>query len=134
MTDPLFSYQAAKRLGVVMAALLVVFLAVGLLTVAAPGAEASAYHQETPGASATATQTVNLRGGPGTGYSRLGQLRAGQALPILGKNQDGSWWQVQMSNGSKAWIAGWLVKTSGAVDQVAVAQDIPKAPASSSGL
>ena len=133
MTDPLFSYQAAKRLGVVMAALLVVFLAVGLLTVAAPGAEASAYHQETPGASATATQTVTLRGGPGTGYSRLGQLRAGQTLPILGKNQDGSWWQVQMSNGSKAWIAGWLVKTSGAVDQVAVAQDIPKAPASSSG-
>ena len=131
MTDPLFSSPGAKRFGVVLATLLVVFLAAGLLAVSAPSAEASAYGQETPGASVTASQTVNLRAGPGTGYSRVGQLSAKQTLPILGKNQDGSWWQVQLSNGNKAWIAGWLVKASGAVDQVAVAQDIPKAPAPS---
>ena len=99
MTDSLFSSPGAKRIGVVLATLLVAILAAGLLAVFAPGAEASAYGQETPGASVTTSQTVNLRGGPGTGYSRVGQLRAGQTLPILGKNQDGSWWQVQMSSG-----------------------------------
>ena len=129
MTDPLFSFQRARRISVVLATLLVVFLASGLLAVSVPSAEASAYRQETPGASVTASQTINLRSGPGTAFSRVGQLSARQALPIVGKNQDGSWWQVQLSNGNKAWIAGWLVKASGAVDQVAVAQDIPKAPA-----
>ena len=91
---------------------------------AAPAATANSSGEPTVSSSGT----VNLRGGPGTNYSRVGTLRAGQRLRIVGKNSNASWWQVETSSG-KAWVAASVVRTSGAVDQVAVAQDIPAAPA-----
>lgn len=48
---------------------------------------------------------VNLRQGPGTNFPVAGQLRIGETLPIVGRNDDGSWWQVQTPDGP-AWIAG----------------------------
>ncbi len=123
MTKQLFPSTRVMRTIALVATLVTV-----LLTAALPAATAAPLLQDAPSASITASQIVNLRSGPGTAYNRVGQLKAGQTLPIVGKNQDGSWWQVQQANGSKAWIAGWLVRASGAVDQIAVAQDIPKAP------
>ena len=114
---------------ILLAALALLLMAGAALPGAAAAAEPSAYTQQGTGASVSASQIINLRSGPGTAFSRVGQLRAGQSLPILGKNQDGSWWQVQLSDGSKAWIAAWLVRAAGAVDQVPVAQDIPQPPA-----
>jgi spore germination protein YaaH/SH3-like domain-containing protein len=73
-------------------------------------------------------QTVNLRSGPGTAYSRIGQAAAGQTYRILGKNQDGSWWQIQLPDGAEAWIVGNLVQARGPIDQVEVAANIPEAP------
>ncbi|MFZ2361505.1 MAG: SH3 domain-containing protein, partial [Anaerolineae bacterium] len=108
---------------ILLAALALLLAAGAIFPGVAAAADASAYAQQDTGASVSVSQTINLRSGPGTAFSRVGQLRAGQSLPILGKNQDGSWWQVQLSDGSKAWIAAWLVRASGAVDQVAVAQD-----------
>ena len=35
----------------------------------------------------TATQTVNVRRGPGTNYPVIGRLSAGQAFPVTGKNR-----------------------------------------------
>lgn len=48
---------------------------------------------------------VNLRQGPGTNFPVTGQLRIGENLPIVGRSDDGSWWQVQTPDGP-AWIAG----------------------------
>jgi SH3-like domain-containing protein len=75
-----------------------------------------------------AAQTVNLRSGPSTAFSRVGTLRAGQQLPIIGKNENASWWQVETGNG-KAWVAASVVRAAGPVNAVAVAQDIPQPPA-----
>jgi len=47
---------------------------------------------------------VNLRAGPSTASAVVGQLRIGQSLPIIGKNDDGSWWRVRTAGGP-AWIA-----------------------------
>jgi dipeptidyl aminopeptidase/acylaminoacyl peptidase len=47
---------------------------------------------------------ANLRAGPGTNFGVVGSLRIGEALPILGRTEDGGWWQVQAENGP-AWIA-----------------------------
>lgn len=82
----------------------------------------------------TSSGTVNLRSGPGTNYSRVGTLRAGQQLRIVGKNSNASWWQVE--SGGKVWVAASVTRASGPLDQVPVAQDIPAAPvaaAASSG-
>ena len=100
------------------------------LTPALPAGAASAtpHTAQQGGPVVTSIQIVNLRSGPGTGFRLVGRLQPGQELAIIGKNPNASWWQVKTNNGA-AWVAGWLVRTSGAVDQVPVAQNIPQAPA-----
>ena len=50
---------------------------------------------------------VNLRKGPGTGYQKTGEVKAGQALSVLAEKN--GWFKVWLSGGKEAWIAGWLV-------------------------
>jgi uncharacterized protein YraI len=76
----------------------------------------------------SAAGTVNLRSGPSTAFSRVGTLRPGQQLRIVGKNENASWWQIE-TPGGKAWVANSVVRTAGPINEVAVAQDIPQPPA-----
>lgn len=75
-----------------------------------------------------ASGDVNLRGGPGRAYNVVGRLTGGQEAPIIGRNASGDWWQVEVSGLKQAWVAGTVVKVLGAIDTVAVAQNIPPAP------
>ncbi|MCS6844134.1 MAG: SH3 domain-containing protein, partial [Caldilineales bacterium] len=67
-------------------------------------------------ASAVTTQPVNLRSGPGTAFPVVLRAGAGQTYRILGKNQDGSWWQIALPDGREAWVIRELVSTTGPVD------------------
>lgn len=49
---------------------------------------------------------VNIRSGPGTGYSIITQVWSGQRYPVL--DASGGWYKIQLSGGS-GWVAGWLV-------------------------
>ncbi|AQS60057.1 SH3 domain-containing protein [Desulforamulus ferrireducens] len=51
--------------------------------------------------------SVNLRSGPGTSHSVAGQVSRGERLPVISRS--GDWVQVRQTNGSNAWVAGWLV-------------------------
>lgn len=51
---------------------------------------------------------VNLRKGPGTGYAKVGQVKAGQSLSVFEVKND--WYRVQVSGGGQAWIAVWLTQ------------------------
>lgn len=55
---------------------------------------------------------VNLRANTSTTSAVLGQAAKGDTFTVLAaKTADGdTWYQVQMKNGAKAWIAGWLTK------------------------
>ncbi len=79
-------------------------------------------------ANVSASQIVNLRGGPGTNYDVVGQLNPSTPYRILGKNEAGDWWQVDKGNGEAAWIIGQLVSAAGDTQSIAVAADIPAAP------
>ena len=98
------------------------------LAAAAEVPEAQAASAPADGVTLTGSQIVNLREGPGTNYLVVGQLAPGQRYTILGKNEDGTWWQID-DGGSKAWVIGQLVTTSGDVNAIAVAEDIPEPPA-----
>ncbi|MFX4262085.1 N-acetylmuramoyl-L-alanine amidase [Pelotomaculum propionicicum] len=50
---------------------------------------------------------VNVRGGPGTTNSVVGQVFQGNSLPVL--EQSGDWYRVTLPNGSSGWVAGWLL-------------------------
>ena len=55
---------------------------------------------------------VNLRTGAGTSYERAGQVLEGDKLTVCGNANDSDgkkWYQVQMEDGAKFWIASWLV-------------------------
>ncbi|NOX63554.1 MAG: SH3 domain-containing protein [Chloroflexi bacterium] len=93
-----------------------------------PTPEATPTPTPLPYAVAIATGTTNLRAGPGTVYNRVGQLKAGEQLKIIGKNKEGTWWQLEGKDGKPVWIIANRVTTQGPVNEVTVAKNIPKPP------
>ncbi len=56
--------------------------------------------------------TINVRSGPGTNYSIVGQLSATGTGLVLGRLADNSWYQVSV-NGVIGWISGAVVIVGG---------------------
>jgi hypothetical protein len=69
---------------------------------------------------------VNVRGGPSADFPVVSRLPLGQSLPIVGRNEDSSWWQVSLADGSLGWVAAEVTLASD-VDQVPVVE-IPELP------
>jgi uncharacterized protein YraI len=63
---------------------------------------------------------ANVRAGPGTGYSIVGQAYKGDVYGITGRNQAGDWWQVCCINNKVGWIWGQLLVFEGLTDGVPV--------------
>jgi CSLREA domain-containing protein len=82
-----------------------------------PTAEATTTPTVTPtlsAPSATLLQNANCRRGPGTDFEVVTNLSQGSNVPIVGRNPDGSWWQVQVpGTQTQCWVAGMTVQTSG---------------------
>lgn len=58
--------------------------------------------------------SVNVRAGDGTGYDIIGSLAVGESARIIGRSSTGSgWYYVELANGSRGWVAGDVVSTSG---------------------
>lgn len=55
----------------------------------------------------TALADLNIRAGPGLDYPTIGQLAPGQSVPVTGKNQEGTWWQIiyPPDSSSLAWAS-----------------------------
>jgi hypothetical protein len=77
-------------------------------------------------AQVVAASTVNVRAGPGTNYQVVGALPPNTPLQVVGRNQDGSWWQIQLPGNAVGWVAGSVVEARN-VDGIPVAQ-APPAP------
>jgi uncharacterized protein YraI len=71
---------------------------------------------------------VNARSGPGVSDELVGELAPGAQLSVVGKNEDGAWWQVCCLDGQQVWVIGELVAMQGAPEAVAVAASIPPSP------
>ncbi len=74
--------------------------------------------------------SVNLRGGPGTNYPRVGRATQGQTFEIIGRNEGGDWLQIKTDDGKTVWIVNDTRWTQALADVavVAVAQNIPTPP------
>src|SRR5215207_1953360 len=55
---------------------------------------------------------VNLRSGPGAGYTIVTILSAGQQLTLLSSNADGSWYQVQTTGGLIGWVSSRYISAN----------------------
>ena len=77
---------------------------------------------------------VNLRGGPGVGYAIVGQVKEGDSLDLIGKNEAGDWLKsccLQDEDGQETWISAGLVTVPSellAVLSVAETPALPEAP------
>ena len=70
---------------------------------------------------------VNVRSGPGTNYTRIGSVAAGQEYDVVGVNPAGDWWQICCVSGRDVWIVGSLTQVAHG-ELVQVAQNIPAPP------
>lgn len=58
---------------------------------------------EQPTYTVTDGNNLNMRGGPGTDYDKIGQVPAATGVTALGTNEDGSWVVVNY-NGTYGWL------------------------------
>ncbi len=61
----------------------------------------------TPNPQLTVTnETANVRAGPSTRYDKLGEVKQGQLINVIGKSEDGEWLQIEFASvaGGKAWV------------------------------
>jgi hypothetical protein len=76
-------------------------------------------------AQARAKNNANVRSGPSTGYGRVGQLAAGNSYRVVGQNNDGTWWQLEIGGGKQGWVSSDLVDVTGNAEAVAVVEVAP---------
>jgi uncharacterized protein YraI len=68
----------------------------------------------------TAQTDLIIRATPGTRGAVLGNLRAGQSAPLVGRSRNGGWWQISFNG-----VVGW-VTTSGS--QLPAGADVNRVP------
>jgi hypothetical protein len=58
-----------------------------------------------------AEESVRVRAGPGTNFDRLGLLTPGETAPVVGKNADATWWQIEYaaSEDGLGWVTAEFV-------------------------
>ncbi|MGQ9814346.1 MAG: SH3 domain-containing protein, partial [Candidatus Roseilinea sp.] len=70
-----------------------------------------------------AVDILNVRDGPGTNYTVIGQLTQGATAPVRGRSADGQWWQIgyPAGPGGVGWVFAEFTQPSETARAVAVA-------------
>jgi uncharacterized protein YgiM (DUF1202 family) len=79
---------------------------------------------------AAAGVTVNVRAGPGTNYPVVATLPPGIAVEVIGRNDQGTWWQIRGPDGATGWVADSVVNATnvGGVPVAAAPAPPPQQP------
>jgi uncharacterized protein YgiM (DUF1202 family) len=76
---------------------------------------------EAAGPSLNITQNANCRSGPGTAFGIADTLYQGQTVPILGRNEDNTWFEVKKPSGDGfCWVSSVSVTAQGDLNAVLV--------------
>ena len=69
--------------------------------------------------------TINGRRGPATTFPRIGEAKKGDQLLILGRTEDGAWWNVCCMANQPVWVSADLVEAKGPVQAAPVMTPAP---------
>jgi hypothetical protein len=74
--------------------------------------------------------TANLRYGPGTNYEIVRTLEENELVLVLARNDDGSWYNVELDDGAAGWVAASATEpvSIAAMENLSVAVTIPPTP------
>ena len=64
---------------------------------------------------------INVRRGPGENYEINGGVLPGQIVVVTGRNEQITWWQVELTPGRYGWVADAAVRRGGDCSQIGVA-------------
>lgn len=64
----------------------------------------------TPSTAHVTVDLLNVRAGPGADAEVLGQVKLGDALPILARDDTGAWLSVQLPDGQAGWVSTQYVR------------------------
>lgn len=83
-----------------------------------------------------ASDCLNVRKGPGTGYSKLGSMNKGKTFTITGKTKasDGGIWYRLTYNGMNGYVLSTYVKTSSSAPAVTAVSNLKGTVSASKGL
>ena len=84
------------------------------------GESATAPQPEPRGEAIVTARALNLRAGPGVDQSRIGLLRSGQEVQVLGRSDNGQWLKIMTENGEIGWAAALWLKSDIAVEDLPV--------------
>lgn len=77
--------------------------------------------QPPQGATAVVTTgALNVRSGPGIGYSSVIVIPQGQVVSLLGRNSDNSWVKVRVGTGQEGWVNASLIQANVAISSLPV--------------
>ncbi|MCC6802029.1 MAG: SH3 domain-containing protein [Anaerolineae bacterium] len=60
--------------------------------------------------SVNSLQSINVREGPGVSFGAIVALRPATRVEILGRNNDGTWLNIRMEDGSEGWVLANLIR------------------------
>lgn len=63
-----------------------------------------------PASAEVTVDLLNVRAGPSADTELLGQVKQGDALPILGRDDTGDWLRVQLPDGQAGWVSAQYVR------------------------
>lgn len=72
---------------------------------------------------AVAYGTVNVRSGPGTQFDIVGQLAAGDRVPVNGRDDDGEWLRILLTVDETGWVASFAVLIDGNIFELPVVNE-----------
>lgn len=70
-------------------------------------------------------ESVYVRGGPGRGYLRLGQLLPGDTVEPVSRNEDTTWIMIRFTNAPLTDTFGWVATDLVAWEDIAALEDLP---------
>lgn len=77
---------------------------------------------------AIASGAIDLRTGPGVQYPLVYQLGPNIPVPLIGRNQEGTWWQLCCVSGATVWVAATHVQVHNNPEAVPVVGANPPPP------
>lgn len=74
--------------------------------------------------------SVNVRSGPGTGYTAVTLLPQGTIVRVIASSNDGTWYNIELPDGNRGWISESVAErvNSASFADVRVAATIPPLP------